>query len=276
LKTRRFDCQDLFQSLILKPQQLHSYLDNKKHNLASEGNSQRFAALDGMGENLQPQGGENVTKSIERRSTRFSCGFRDEKADQHAKAALQTETNKIYKVVAEDWKNWIRDKQEGIRQAEWTSSDNPMVTVKSRFKKYNVAQALTRRDQVIISRLRMGYIRLTHGYQVDPNPSPECGDCGVRLTVDHLLWDCPTFRRQRTECNISKETLFGDEDEIRRLIRYVQKIGVYHEIINIRKRKWQTNGKTDGMGTDTANGHPKHETKNEDGYMRNYWKNLKK
>jgi ribonuclease HI len=30
----------------------------------------------------------------------------NEKADQHAKAALQGKTNKNYKTVAEDWKNW--------------------------------------------------------------------------------------------------------------------------------------------------------------------------
>jgi hypothetical protein len=105
-----------------------------------------------------------------------------------------------------------------------------MVTVKPRVKKNNGAQALTRRDQVLISRLRMGYTRLTDGYRVDLNLPPEYGDCGARLTVDHLQWDCPTFRRQRIECNIPKKTLSGDEDEIRRLIRYVQKIGVYHDI----------------------------------------------
>jgi hypothetical protein len=54
--------------------------------------------------------------------------------------------------------------------------------------------------------------------------------------VDLNPWDCPTLRRQRIECNISKETLSGDEDEIRRLIRYVQKIGVYHEICDEFKR----------------------------------------
>jgi hypothetical protein len=57
---------------------------------------------------------------------------RNEKADQLAKVALQRKTNKNYKTVAEDWKNYIREKHEGIRQAEWTSSDNPMVTVKPR------------------------------------------------------------------------------------------------------------------------------------------------
>jgi hypothetical protein len=115
-----------------------------------------------------------------------------------------------------------------------------MVRVKPRIGKNN--GTLTRRDQVIISRLRLAYIRLTLRYRVELNPSPECGDCGASLKVDHLLWDCPTFRRQQIECNISKKTLSGDEDEIRRLIRYVQKIGVYmryemnsKEITNIRK-----------------------------------------
>jgi hypothetical protein len=59
----------------------------------------------------------------------------NKKTDQHAKTALQGETKKNYKTVAEDWKNWIREKQEGIRQAECTSSDNPMVTVKPTLKK---------------------------------------------------------------------------------------------------------------------------------------------
>jgi ribonuclease HI len=36
---------------------------------------------------------------------------RYEKADQHAKAALQGETNKNYKTVAEDWKNWRNRKE---------------------------------------------------------------------------------------------------------------------------------------------------------------------
>jgi hypothetical protein len=85
----------------------------------------------------------------------------NEKAHQHAKMALQKRTNKNYKTVAENWKNWIREKHEGIRRAEWTSSDNLMVTVKPRIKKNNDAQALTRRDQVIISRLRMEIVALS-------------------------------------------------------------------------------------------------------------------
>jgi hypothetical protein len=60
-----------------------------------------------------------------------------------------------------------------------------MVTVKLRIKKNNGAEALSRRDKVLISKLWMGNTRLTHEYRVELDPSPECGDCGARLTFDH-------------------------------------------------------------------------------------------
>jgi hypothetical protein len=80
----------------------------------------------------------------------------NEKADQHAKATLQGETNKNYKTVAK------LDKGETGRNK--TSSENPTVIVKQRIKKNTGAQALTRKDEVIILRLRMGYTRHTHGW----------------------------------------------------------------------------------------------------------------
>jgi hypothetical protein len=85
-----------------------------------------------------------------------------------------------------------------------------MVTVKPRIKKNNGAQVITRRDQVLILRLRMGYTRLTHGYRVDLNPPPECGDCGARLTVDHLLWDSARLPKAKNRMqHIQKNTFRG-------------------------------------------------------------------
>jgi hypothetical protein len=82
------------------------------------------------------------------------------------KKPTNTLQNKNYKTVVEDWKNWMKEKQERIRKAEWISLGNQMVTVKPRIKKSKGAQALTRRDQVIIS-------VITH-----PRVPPECGDYG--------------------------------------------------------------------------------------------------
>jgi hypothetical protein len=87
-----------------------------------------------------------------------------------------------------------------------------------------------RRKQVIVPRLRMGYTHLTHRLPVDLEPLPECGDCGCRLTVNHILWKCQTFQRKIYEYNLSIETFSGDIDEIHKLIEYTRKIGVYHDI----------------------------------------------
>jgi hypothetical protein len=62
------------------------------------------------------------------------------------KRALQGETNKNYIAIAEDWKNWIREKQEGIRQAEWTSSENLMITVKPRILRKITAHRHSREE----------------------------------------------------------------------------------------------------------------------------------
>jgi hypothetical protein len=66
-------------------------------------------------ENLQPH--ENDEPNPPREGTPDShvgSGIRRDPMklkSQHAKAALQGEPNKKYKIVAEDWKNLIREKQ---------------------------------------------------------------------------------------------------------------------------------------------------------------------
>jgi hypothetical protein len=106
----------------------------------------------------------------------------NEKADQYATPALKGEIAWTYKTVPDDWKNWIKKKQH--ERIQGASSENPMLTLTTEIKRNNNTQTLTRRAQVIVSRLRMGYTRLTHGHRVDVEPPP---DCGCRLIVNHIL-----------------------------------------------------------------------------------------
>jgi hypothetical protein len=43
---------------------------------------------------------------------------------------------------------------------------------------------LSRKEQVVVSRLRTVYTRATHRHVVEKTPSPECPFCGVSLTTD--------------------------------------------------------------------------------------------
>jgi hypothetical protein len=58
-----------------------------------------------------------------------------------------------------------------------------MVILKPEIKRNNNTQTLTKREQMIISKVKMGYTRFTHGHRVDLESPPECGDCGCRLSA---------------------------------------------------------------------------------------------
>jgi hypothetical protein len=72
------------------------------------------------------------------------------------------------------------------------TSENVMVPIKPNMKKYNCSQNLLRHNQVVVSRLRMGYTRITQAYRLDNSPQPECQTWQRTLSVPHILWNAET------------------------------------------------------------------------------------
>jgi hypothetical protein len=50
-----------------------------------------------------------------------------------------------------------------------------------------------RRDEVILTSLRIDHIRLTNGHLLRGVPAPLCFNCDVPLTVAHIVVDCPRY-----------------------------------------------------------------------------------
>ena len=50
---------------------------------------------------------------------------------------------------------------------------------------------------VILTRLRIGHTRFSHGWLLRGDPRPYYHDCIVPLTVRHILLECPTFGQER-------------------------------------------------------------------------------
>ena len=48
----------------------------------------------------------------------------------------------------------------------------------------------SRKEQVILDRLRIGHTRLTHSFLLKGEPPPECTTCECQLTIQHILVDC--------------------------------------------------------------------------------------
>jgi hypothetical protein len=74
-----------------------------------------------------------------------------------------------------------------------------MATVKPNIRRYSSTVGLPRRQQVVVSKLRMGYTNITHEHKLSDDPKPYCNECKQDLIVWHLLWQCRNFNTQLKE-----------------------------------------------------------------------------
>jgi hypothetical protein len=58
------------------------------------------------------------------------------------------------------------------------------------FEKKTNTKTMNRRKQVVVNRLSTGYTRTTYASIMNKNFSTEFPFCAVKVTVDHILWDC--------------------------------------------------------------------------------------
>ena len=58
---------------------------------------------------------------------------------------------------------------------------------------YQYKSSLSRRDAVLINRLRIGHTRLTHCYPLSGDDQPVSSACQSPLTVKHCLIECVNF-----------------------------------------------------------------------------------
>jgi ribonuclease HI len=55
----------------------------------------------------------------------------------------------------------------------------------------------SRKEDVILTRLRIGHTRYTHRHLLLRELSPTCNSCNVVMTVKHILIECPNFQNAR-------------------------------------------------------------------------------
>jgi hypothetical protein len=95
----------------------------------------------------------------------------------------------------------------------------------------NDTAELTRKEQVIISRVRTGYTRADHRHIIDKTDTPNCPFCDVRLTTDHILWQYSETHNERDKCRIQCIVWTEGREGSKKLVEFVsRKIGLYHEI----------------------------------------------
>ena len=114
----------------------------------------------------------------------------NERADYAAEAALQKVVSEClisYTYAYQYISQYVCD----VWQREWdTAVNNKLHATKPLIGEQSSAYRSVRRDEVVLSRLKLGHSYLTHSYLLKGEPPPECVMCNCRLTISHILVDC--------------------------------------------------------------------------------------
>ena len=111
----------------------------------------------------------------------------NEKADAAAKSALSLPVTRmklpatgmyprITQLIFDEW------------QEVWNCcAGNKLHAIRPTAGDHKQKTCLSRRDTVLLNRLRIGHTRLTHSFLLSGDDLPECGTCQYPLTVKHIL-----------------------------------------------------------------------------------------
>lgn len=116
----------------------------------------------------------------------------------------------------------------GWRTRSWTWS------LKSSFSPRGSPFWLSRREQVVMSRLRMGCAVMTHGFTLDPSgdwvAADRVCDCLDNGSVEHVLFQCPVFVRQRVRSGVRQSCLSPMSDGTKRLLSYLRDALIFDRV----------------------------------------------
>ncbi len=149
----------------------------------------------------------------------------NERVDKTAKESIEkTPSKRNSLLITNDIKSYNRSQISQQWQHLWSQQmNNYLGKIKSTTAPTPVSSSTSRRDSIIITRLRIGHTRLTHTFLLDNLFPPTCPLCDSesRLTVCHLLTTCPTtYQYLRTNC---LKTLLTDPVHISKVLQFLYK-----------------------------------------------------
>ena len=120
----------------------------------------------------------------------------NEAAGVKAKASLDLEISN-FKLPCTDFKPFINRYVLSKWQLSWDRATfNKLHEIKPVLGKNTIYRSL-RREEVVLTRLRIGHTRLTHSYLLKREDQPFCISCNEPFTVKHFLIDCIEFSHVR-------------------------------------------------------------------------------
>ena len=157
-------------------------------------------------------------------------GIRGNEAADMAKESLDQDIT-ASQVPYTDLKSHINHFISSKWQERWSSCrDNKLFQIKPTLGEWPPGFRRSRKEEVVLSRLRIGHTYFSHSYILRREDSPECTTCQI-YSVSHVLIDCIDlgFIRPRFYSVPDMKTLF-DTVSVDRIISFVKEINLFSKI----------------------------------------------
>ena len=156
----------------------------------------------------------------------------NEKADRAAKSALSLDPCD-FKVPFTDFKPLLSAFVTSKWQTAWNEcTTNKLHSIQPKLGEWPPGYKInTRRDEVVITRLRIGHTHLTHSYLLKREDQPFCFACDEPLTVQHIMINCIDLQltRDRFYRVGNMRELFA-KLKIDDIISFLKEAGLYYKI----------------------------------------------
>ncbi len=154
----------------------------------------------------------------------------NEKADQAAKeAALWTPVNRSA-IPQKDFTAEAERNLKKLWQTFWSEIPltNKLRAHKPSTSRWSTTHSLSRREEILLRRLRIGHCSLTHSYLLTKSPRPECPRCSVPLSVFHILCECQLYNTARAQLDLSSHLscLDGNPQIVAGTLTFCRNIGL--------------------------------------------------
>lgn len=157
----------------------------------------------------------------------------NEIVDMAAKAATYGQPEETIPLLYTDVKNCITHHITMLSQVEWNRSNEKLHEIKPSVGKWLSPVMLKRRECILITRLRIGHTKMTHGYILDKINPPRCRRCNENATVKHILTECQGYIHERRIVSLGKalkEILAQDANSIEKILKFCELANIFHHI----------------------------------------------
>lgn len=157
----------------------------------------------------------------------------NELADSEAKNIAISDGSFLNILYYQDYKFALKKQFKEILQNEWNlKTSNKLQNSKKKIGYQNVGTRLSKKDTMVINRIKLGHSYLTHSHLLSKEPIEKCKWCSEPLSISHIF-NCNHAKnvslKRKHKINNYQEDI-NENDKLKNIISFIKDMDYYHQI----------------------------------------------